>query len=579
MKSLLKYLTKYRVESILSPLFKMLEACFELTVPLVISSMIDNGIGNNDSRQVIKCFIILLALGLIGLACSVTAQFFAAKAATGFATGLRHDLFRHLMSLNYSSIDNLGTSAMITRMTTDVNTTQNGVNMFLRLFLRSPFIVIGATVMAFTINVKAALIFVGVVLLLSLLVFVIMKTNIPMLKKTQGVLDEVLNLTRENLSGVRVIRAFNREEKEYETFKNTNSVLVKLQMKAGRISGLLNPLTYVVINLAIVALIGYSTNLVSKGELSTGAVVALYNYMSQILLELIKFAGLIVTINKALASANRISEVFNIPEGEPILEEQVSDETNNPSEGFPVEFRKVSLKYHEAGDEALTDISFAVSGGSTFGIIGGTGSGKTSLINLIPAFYTPISGTILIGDKDISTYERSELRNLIGVVTQKSTLFRGTIRENLKWGNENASDEEILEAVRLAVATDVVESKGGLDAVVEADGKNFSGGQRQRLCIARALVRKPSILILDDASSALDYATDHTLRANLKTLEYSPTVFIVSQRASSVMEADNILVLDNGEAVGLGSHNELRKNCSVYEEIYVSQYGNDKEES
>lgn len=580
MRKLLKYLTKYRKESIMSPLFKMLEACFELTVPLVISSMIDRGIGGEDSGYVIKCFAILIALGLIGLLASVTAQFFAAKAATGFATGLRHDLFRHLMSLNYSSIDNLGTSAMITRMTTDVNTTQNGVNMFLRLFLRSPFIVIGATVMAFTINVKAALIFVGVVALLSLVVFLIMKTNIPMLKKTQGVLDDVLNLTRENLSGVRVIRAFNREEKEYESFKNTNSLLVRLQLKAGRISGLLNPLTYVVINLAIVALIGYSGTQVNANVLTTGAVVALYNYMSQILLELIKFAGLIVTINKALASANRIAEVFEIPEGEPITSKKTNPvDSQRGMTGPSIEFKNVSLKYHEDSDEALTDISFFIPGGSTFGVIGGTGSGKTSVINLIPAFYSASSGTVFVNDKDIHDYEKNSLRDSIGIVTQKSTLFSGTIRDNLKWGNETATDEEMMEAIRLAVATDVVEAKGGLDAAVEADGKNFSGGQRQRLCIARALVRKPSILILDDASSALDYVTDRVLRNNLKALDYSPTVLIVSQRSSTVMEADNILVLDNGEQVGLGTHSELRENCPVYEEIYVSQYGNDKEES
>lgn len=569
MTKLLKYLNNYKKESVLAPLFKMLEATFELFVPLVIAAMIDDGIGGNKSL-IIRSFFLLVLLGLVGLISACTAQFFAAKAATGFATGLRHDLFSHLMKLSYKEIDNVGTSTMITRMTSDVNTVQNGVNMFLRLFLRSPFIVAGAMVMAFTIDFKAALIFVAVIAMLSLAVYIIMRLNIPMLKKVQGALDSVLNLTRESLSGVRVIRAFVREDEEFDRFKATNQSLSSLQIVAGRISSLLNPLTYVIINLAIVVLIKVGSNQVTAGIITTGQVVALYNYMSQILVELIKFAGLIVTVNKTFASANRINEVFDIPEGtdEISLDNNATRISNIDS----IEFDHVSLKYHEDSDESLTDISFKVKRGETLGIIGGTGSGKTSIVNLIPRFYDATEGSIKINDIDVRNINISDYRNNIGMVIQKAVLFSGTIRDNLKWGNEGATDEEMLEAVELACAADVVTAKGGLNAVIEANGRNLSGGQRQRLTIARALVRKPQVLILDDASSALDFVTDLKLRTNIKGLDYNPTVFIVSQRTSAVSSADRILVLDDGCAVGYGTHNELLNSCEVYREIYDTQF-------
>ena len=572
MKKLLKYLSSYKVESVLSPLFKMLEAVFELIVPLVVASMIDKGIGDGvlsagDRGYILKCFFVLIALGLIGLISSCTAQYFAAKAATGFSRGLRHDLFKHLLNLSFSKIDNVGTSTMITRMTADVNTVQNGVNMFLRLFLRSPFIVAGAMVMAFTIDFKAALIFVAVIIILFIIVGIIMKMNIPMLKKVQNALDEVLNLTRENLSGARVIRAFTREDEEIGNFENKNKTLSSLQLKAGKVSGLLNPLTYVVINIAIVILIKVGSIESSCGVITTGEVIALYNYMSQILLELIKFAGLIVTINKALASANRISDVFDIPEG---MEE--GSKTAEASDDIPaIEFKDVSLRYHEKSDEALSNISFKTGRGQTLGIIGGTGSGKSSLVNMIPRFYDATKGSVLVNGVDVKDQNSGELRKKIGIVLQKAVLFEGTIEDNLRWGNENATVEDLKEAVNCAVANDVVEAKGGLDSLIEAGGKNLSGGQRQRLTIARALVRKPDILILDDASSALDYVTDLTLRTNLKKLSYKPTVVIVSQRTAAVSDADLIIVLDDGEAVGIGTHEELLASCEVYKEIYYSQ--------
>ena len=569
MKKILKYLNDYKKESVLAPLFKMLEATFELFVPLVIASMIDKGIGG-DQALIVRSFFLLVLLGLVGLISACTAQYFAAKAATGVATTLRHDLFNHLMRLSYKEIDNVGTSTMITRMTSDVNTVQNGVNMFLRLFLRSPFIVAGAMVMAFTIDFKAALLFVAVIGVLSLVVYINMRLNIPMLKKVQGALDGVLNLTRENLSGVRVIRAFVRESTEYERFQSTNQRLASLQIVAGRISGLLNPLTYVIINLAIVILIKVGSQQVNVGILTTGQVVALYNYMSQILVELIKFASLIVTINKAFASANRINEVFEIPEGTDEL--SINDATAKVDNIDSVEFDHVSLRYHEDSDESLTDISFTVNRGETLGIIGGTGSGKTSVVNLIPRFYDATKGSIKINGIDVRSIDIPSYRESIGMVIQKAVLFSGTIRDNLKWGNEDATDEEMLEAIDLACATDVVESKGGLDAIIEANGRNLSGGQRQRLTIARALVRKPQILILDDASSALDFVTDLRLRTNIKGLDYNPTVFIVSQRTSAVSSADRILVLDDGCTVGYGTHEELLKSCQVYAEIYDTQF-------
>lgn len=570
MKKLLKYLKAYQKESILSPLFKMLEASFELFVPLVVANIIDyctNGIASEVKPLIFRGFSLMVILGFVGLVSACFAQYFAAKAATGFSRNLRHDLFGHLLSLDYKDIDNLGTSTMITRMTSDVNTLQNGVNMFLRLFLRSPFIVIGATVMAFTIDIKCALIFIVVVALLGLVVFLIMNSNIPALKVVQSKLDRVLNLTRENLSGVRVIRAFAREKEELEAFKSSNEELTQKQLGAGRVSGLLNPLTYSIINIAIVVLIVNGGLKVSLGTLSTGQVIALYNYMSQILVELIKFAGLVVSINKALASAGRISEIFDIPAGMTSLGEGEMLQTIES-----LEFKNVSMRYHANSDEALSNVSFRASKGMTIGVIGGTGSGKTSLVNLVPRFYEATSGQLLINDQDIHSFNVNGLRSRIGIVLQKAVLFEGTIKDNLLWGNENATDEELLEAVDLACALDVVESKGGLEARLEAGGRNLSGGQRQRLSIARAMVRRPDVLILDDAASALDYVTDLRLRTNLKKLNYSPIVFIVSQRTSAVSGADIIIVLDDGDVVGMGTHEELLGHCEVYQEIYNSQF-------
>lgn len=571
MRKLLKYLSQYKKESILSPLLKMLEATFELIVPLVVASMIDVGIKDSllgGSGYIFKCFLILVALGFVGLLVSCTAQFFAAKAATGFSKELRHDLFNHLLNLNFTQIDNIGTSTMITRMTADVNTLQNGVNMFLRLFLRSPFIVMGAMVMAFTIDVKSALIFVAVILALSLVVFLIMRSNIPLLKEVQKKLDEVLNLTRENLSGARVIRAFTQEEKQYADFEKTNDKLTAKQLKAGRISGLLNPLTYVLINLAIVVLIMMGSSQVNKGILTTGQVVALYNYMSQILVELIKFASLIVTVNKSLASANRVNEVFALTTG---MDEGTETDNSVLSDSF-IEFRNVSLQYHSGADEAVSNISFAINKGQTLGIIGGTGSGKSTIANMIPRFYDATLGEVLVDGVNVKSSNLEELRGRIGYVMQKAVLFEGTIKDNLLWGNEEASEEDIMEAVKTAVAEDVVKAKGGLSAKIEAGGKNLSGGQRQRLTIARALVRKPDILILDDSSSALDYVTDLKLRSNIASLDYNPTVVIISQRTASVQDADKILVLDDGQMAGYGTHEELLKSSEVYQEIYNSSF-------
>ncbi len=568
MKRLLIYLKDYRKECILAPLFKMLEASFELFVPLVIAAIIDRGIGAGDSGYIGRSCGLLIALGLIGLTCAVMAQFFAAKAAVGFSTGLRHDLFQHLMGLSYSEIDTLGTSTMITRMTSDVNQAQTGVNMFLRLFLRSPFVVFGAMIMAFTIDVQAALVFAGVIVLLFIVVGLIMKLNIPMLKKVQKRLDTVLLLTRENLSGARVIRAFCKETEEIKRFTDQNAELAAEQRRAGWLSGALNPLTYVIINLAIVFLINIGAIQVEQGILTQGQVVALYNYMSQILVELIKLANLIITINKALACGNRIADVFSVQssmEWNAVANCPTDDEQQ-------VEFRHVSLRYHQSGDEALTDINFVARKGETIGIIGGTGSGKSSIINLIPRFYDATVGEVLVDGINVRDYPIDQLRLKIGIVTQKAVLFKGTIEENLRWGNETATETELKEAVRIAAAEDVIAAKGGLSAEVAQGGRNFSGGQRQRLTIARALVRRPQILILDDSASALDFTTDARLRHAIKNLSYHPTVFIVSQRTSSIQHADQILVLEDGEAVGQGTHEELLKNCSVYQEIYATQF-------
>ena len=579
MKKLLVYLKDYKKECILAPLFKMLEASFELLVPLVMANLIDNGIACGDKGYVYRQCIILIALGLIGLISSVTAQYFSAKAAVGYATNVRHHLFQHLMGLSFTEIDTLGTSTMITRMTSDVNQTQTGVNMFLRLFLRSPFVVFGAMVMAFTIDVKSALIFVAAIIGLSTVVFLTMAFNIPMLKDVQKKLDSVLLSTRENLTGVRVIRAFCKEEDEVITFRNKNQNLTKKQKQSGSISGLMNPLTYVLINLAIVVLIHTGAVQVSNGILTQGQVVALYNYMSQILVELIKLANLIITINKSLACANRIAEVFSLQSS---MEEGTYVETKEETAENLVEFRHVCLTYAGAGEESLTDIDFSVKPGQTVGIIGGTGSGKTSLVHLIPRFYDATKGEVLLNGVNVKDYKTEELRKKIGIVMQKAVLFKGTIKSNLAWGsgeNETLTDEDFIEAAKTAQALDVVEKKGGIDSEIEQSGRNLSGGQKQRLSIARALAGKPQILILDDSSSALDFATDASLRKSIRELSYHPTVFIVSQRTSSIRHADLILVLDDGKLVGKGTHEELLQNCEVYREIYDSQYKKEEQVS
>ena len=575
MKRLLIYLKDYKKECVLAPLFKMLEASFELFVPLVIASMIDNGIAGQDKGILVRDFGILVLLGFIGLVVAVTAQFFSAKAAVGFATKVRHHLFEHLMGLSFTEIDTLGTSTMITRMTSDVNQAQTGVNMFLRLFLRSPFVVFGAMVMAFTIDYKCALYFVFAIVGLSIVVFTIMALNIPMMKNVQKKLDEVLRRTRENLTGVRVLRAFCREEDEVAGFKNSNEALTAVQKKSGSISGLMNPLTYVLINIAIVLLIYTGAVRVSLGDLSQGEVVALYNYMSQILVELVKLANLIVTLNKAMASANRISEVFAIEssmaDGTKELK-TVAQDLEGAEEQPYIHYDHVCLTYSGSKEESLTDIDFTVKKGQTVGVIGGTGCGKTSLVHLLPRFYDVTKGAVLLDGINVKDYKQEDLREKVSIVMQKAVLFKGSIRENLQWRKADATDEEIMEAVKAAQALDVVEKKGGLDGEIEQNGRNLSGGQRQRLSIARALVGNPEIIILDDSSSALDFATDAALRKSLKELKGEPTVFIVSQRTSSIQHADLILVLEDGDLVGKGTHDELLKSCEVYQEIYMSQY-------
>ncbi len=549
----------------------MLEAVFELFVPLVVASIIDKGIAGGDKAHVIKCCVVMITLGAVGLISAVSAQYMAARAAVGFATGLRHDLFKHIISLSYKNIDELGASTMITRMTNDVNQAQTGVNMFLRLFLRSPFIVFGAMIMAFTINVRAALIFVVVIAVLFAVVGAVMYFNIPLLKTVQEKLDRITLLTRENLTGARVIRAFTLEESEIKGYGSANDELYSRQQKAGHLSALLNPATFVIINLAIVVLIYTGAVKVDAGILTKGQVVALYNYMSQILVELIKLANLIVLLNKAAASSDRIYEVFKIT---PAIEEGGRSAGDKPQDASAesVGFYHVGLKYSETGDEALTDINLSVKKGETIGIIGGTGSGKSSVVNLIPRFYDVTSGCVKVFGKDVRDYDVKELRNMIGVVPQKAVLFEGSIAENLRLGNEEAGDEELNEAVRLAVCEDVVKLKGGLDGMIEPGGKNLSGGQKQRLTIARALVRKPGILILDDSASALDNMTDLKLRKGIGGLDYDPTVFIVSQRTSSVQNADRIVVLEDGCIAGIGTHEELLEDCGVYREIYDSVF-------
>lgn len=576
MKRLLVYLKDYKKESILGPLFKLLEASFELIVPLVVASMIDVGIAGDDKSYIIKMCLIMAALGLIGLICSVTAQFFAAKAAVGFATRLRHGLFARIQSLSFSQMDREGTSTLITRMTSDINQVQSGVNLVLRLFLRSPFIVFGAMIMAFTVDVKAALVFVVVIPVLSVIVFGIMLISIPLFKKVQARLDQVLGITRENLSGVRVIRAFGEEEHEIQKFDEGTDALKHMQMVAARFSALMNPLTYVVVNGGLIVLIYVGAVRVETGLLTSGQVVALVNYMSQILVELVKLANLIITVTKAVACGNRIQSILEIPAG--MEYGFVTDKEENGTMGT-VEFEHVSLRYYEGGEEALTDIHFKANKGDVIGVIGGTGSGKSSLVNLIPRFYDVEKGSVKVDDRDVREYSLGELRDKIGMVLQKAVLFHGTIRDNLKWGNEEASDDELWEALRIAQAEEfVLKKEKQLDEMIEQEGRNLSGGQKQRLSIARALVKKPEILILDDSASALDYATDAALRKALKEMPGETTVFIVSQRASSLMHADTIIVLDDGDVAGMGTHEELLKDCEVYQEIYYSQFERKEED-
>ena len=568
------YLKDYKKESILAPLFKLLEAFFELLVPLVMANIIDYGISNRNMGYIGKMGLLLLLLGVVGLASSITAQFFAAKAAVGFSTKLRQALFDHIEDLSFTDIDKAGTSTMITRMTSDVNQVQSGINMTLRLFLRSPIIVFGAMIMAFTIDVKCALIFVVAIPLLSIVVFGIILSTIPMYKKVQSRLDQVLGITRENLTGVRVIRAFHQEAKEEERFRENNEALSAMQIFVGKISACMNPVTYIIVNGAIIALIYTGAVQVNIGNLSQGEVVAIINYMNQILVELVKLANLIVTMTKALACAERVASVFDIGADAAYVGAQDQKLADKVDQSAPfLDFKHVSLTYQGAGAPTLQDMNFTVNRGDTVGIIGGTGSGKTSLVNLIPGFYPATEGEILLEGRDIRTMSDEELRGRIGVVPQKAVLFKGTIRSNLQWGKPDAAEEEMWKALELAQASEVVDGKPGkLDATVAQNGKNFSGGQRQRLTIARALVRNSEILILDDSASALDYATDAKLRAAIRTLEDKTTTFIVSQRASTIRHADKIIVLDDGEIAGMGTHDELLKDCTVYQEIYYSQY-------
>lgn len=571
MKKLLIYLKAYRKEACLAPIFKMLEAVFELFVPLVIKGIIDYGIAAEDRAYCLRMGLLLLLLAVIGLAMATTAQWFSAKAAAGFAAKIKQVLMEHIQKLSYTELDTIGTSTLITRMTSDVNQVQTGTNLVLRLFMRSPFIVFGSMIMVFTIDFKAAMIFVITIPLLSVVVFGIMLSSIPLYKKVQSQLDRVLGITRENLTGVRVIRAFNKEEEEISHFKAENEQFTRLQTFVGKISALMNPLTFVIVNSAILVLVWTGAWRVEGGILTQGAVVALVNYMSQILVELIKLADLIINITKAVACGNRIQKVLEV---EPSMENGSKEcvEEKNTQENA-VDFNHVSLTYAGAGAPSLTDIDLHVKTGQTIGIIGGTGSGKTSVVNLIPRFYDATQGNVLVFGKPVKEQDMESLRSQIAIVPQKAVLFAGTIRENMKWGKEDATDEEIMEALTIAQAAEVVQKKeGGLDAFVEQGGKNLSGGQRQRLTIARALVRKPRILILDDSASALDFATDAALRKAIREMKNAPTVFIVSQRTSSIRFADQILVLDDGKSVGVGTHDELLKTCSVYKEIYDSQY-------
>ena len=578
MKTLLAYLKGYKKESILAPLFKMLEASFELFVPLVMAAIIDVGIANQDKPYIVKMCFVLIALGIIGLVCSITAQYFAAKAATGVGTGIRHGLFEHIQKFTFTEMDQLGTSTLITRMTSDINQIQSGVNLVLRLFLRSPFIVFGAMIMAFTVDVKAALVFVVTIPLLSLIVFGIMLVTMPMYKKVQADLDQVLLATRENLTGARVIRAFNKEEDETKRFENANQILTDAQKYVGRISGMMNPLTYIIVNGAIIALIYVGAVRFDIGDLTQGQVVALINYMSQILVELVKLANLIISVTKAAACLNRVESVLAVKpdmnEGDVRWKSNSSEADRDLKNKIPVvEFSHVSLTYKGTSDTSLSDINFCAEKGQTIGIIGGTGSGKSSLVNLIPRFYDATDGTVKINGRDIKEYQTENLREHIGVVLQKAVLFKGSIADNLRWGKEDATEQEMYEALDISLAREFVDTKqGGLEFQIEQGGRNLSGGQKQRMTIARALVRKPEILILDDSASALDFATDAALRKSIKEMKNQPTVFIVSQRAASIQHADQIIVLDDGAMAGIGTHEELLKDCPIYQEIYYSQF-------
>lgn len=609
MKELLKYIKDYKKECVLGPLFKLLEVCFDLTVPIVMAKIIDEGIAKSDSHFILVYGGVLILLAAVGLLSSITAQYFAAKAAVGFATNLRHGLFKHIESLSFTEMDTVGISTLITRMTSDINQMQSGVNMALRLFLRSPFIVFGAAVMAFTVDVKAAIVFAVVIPILAVVVLGIMAVSMPLYRKVQAGLDGILGRTRQNLTGVRVIRAFDKEEAEKEDFNNENQILTNLQLLVGKISALTNPVTYIFLNVALVVLLNVGAIRVDGGLLTQGKVIALVNYMSQILVELIKLANTIVLSTKAVACGNRIQSVFDMKPS--IMDDFVSDDeeygsmkksdsaesskladeenvlgsekelinksADSISKGAEVVFENVDLTYKGAGDKSLENISFTANAGSTIGIIGGTGSGKSSLVNLIPRFYDATAGKVLIDGKNVKDYKVSEVRSIVGIVMQKAVLFKGSIRENMKWGNDKATDDEINFALENAQAAEIVAGKeGGLDYMIEQSGRNLSGGQKQRFTIARALVRRPKVLILDDSASALDFATDAKLRKSLKQLGYEPTTFIVSQRTSSIKHADMILVLDDGKVVGKGTHDELLENCEVYHEIYRSQFKDKK---
>lgn len=614
MKELLKYIKDYKKECVLGPLFKLLEACFDLTVPIVMAKIIDEGIAKSDSHFILVYGGVLILLAAVGLLSSITAQYFAAKAAVGFATNLRHGLFKHIESLSFTEMDTVGISTLITRMTSDINQMQSGVNMALRLFLRSPFIVFGAAVMAFTVDVKAAIVFAVVIPILAVVVLGIMAVSMPLYRKVQAGLDGILGRTRQNLTGVRVIRAFDKEKAEKEDFNNENQILTNLQLLVGRISALTNPVTYIFLNVALVVLLYVGAIRVDGGVLTQGKVIALVNYMSQILVELIKLANTIVLSTKAVACGKRIQTVFemkpsitddfvsedeeniSLKDTDSAKSGELKSDTNNDmkntialgkdlsnnsadknAKGAEVVFENVDLTYKGAGDKSLENISFTANAGSTIGIIGGTGSGKSSLVNLIPRFYDATAGKVLIDGKNVKDYKVSEVRSIVGIVMQKAVLFKGSIRENMKWGNDKATDDEINFALENAQAAEIVAGKeGGLDYMIEQSGRNLSGGQKQRFTIARALVRRPKVLILDDSASALDFATDAKLRKSLKQLGYEPTTFIVSQRTSSIKHADMILVLDDGKVVGKGTHDELLENCEVYHEIYMSQFKDKK---